>query len=36
LIGLGYTGVEADDLLRDASGERAEELIAEALRSARQ
>jgi Holliday junction DNA helicase RuvA len=35
LIGLGYSASEADDLLREAVGELPEELIAEALRSAR-
>lgn len=35
LIELGYTPQEADDLLRDASGERAEDLISDALRVAR-
>jgi holliday junction DNA helicase RuvA len=33
LVELGYTPQEADELLREASGERPEELIAEALRS---
>jgi holliday junction DNA helicase RuvA len=35
LLGLGYTVAEADELLDDAHGERAEDLIAHALRSAR-
>jgi holliday junction DNA helicase RuvA len=35
LIELGYTPVEADELLRDAEGEAPEELIAAALRLAR-
>jgi Holliday junction DNA helicase RuvA len=35
LIGLGYSVAEADELLRGASGQRPEELIADALRSAR-
>jgi Holliday junction DNA helicase RuvA len=35
LIGLGYSSSEADDLLREATGELPEELIADALRSAR-
>ncbi len=35
LVGLGYTPQEADDLLDGAAGERAEDLIAHALRSAR-
>jgi holliday junction DNA helicase RuvA len=35
LIGLGYTPQEADELLDGASGERAEDLIAHALRTAR-
>ncbi|MGA2929884.1 MAG: Holliday junction branch migration protein RuvA [Solirubrobacteraceae bacterium] len=35
LLGLGYTPVEADELLDGAPGESAEELIAHALRSAR-
>jgi Holliday junction DNA helicase RuvA len=35
LLELGYTPGEADELLRDASGESAEELIAHALRLAR-
>jgi holliday junction DNA helicase RuvA len=35
LIGLGFTPQEADGLLDGAKGERAEELIAEALRAAR-
>jgi Holliday junction DNA helicase RuvA len=35
LLELGYTPGEAEDLLRDAAGESAEELIAEALRLAR-
>jgi Holliday junction DNA helicase RuvA len=35
LIGLGYSASEADELLREAVGERPEELIADALRSAR-
>ena len=35
LLGLGYSASEADDLLDGASGERPEDLIAEALRAAR-
>jgi Holliday junction DNA helicase RuvA len=35
LIGLGYSVAEADELLRGANGQRPEELIADALRSAR-
>jgi holliday junction DNA helicase RuvA len=35
LIGLGYSPQEADELLDGASGERPEDLIAEALRTAR-
>jgi Holliday junction DNA helicase RuvA len=35
LLGLGYTGAEADELLEGAPGESAEDLIAHALRSAR-
>jgi len=35
LIGLGYSAVEADELLDGAVGDRPEELIADALRSAR-
>jgi Holliday junction DNA helicase RuvA len=35
LLGLGYSVVEADELLDGAVGERAEELIAHALRTAR-
>jgi Holliday junction DNA helicase RuvA len=35
LIGLGYSAAEVDELLADASGESAEDLIAEALRGAR-
>jgi holliday junction DNA helicase RuvA len=35
LIGLGYTPIEADELLDQATGEAPEELIADALRSAR-
>jgi Holliday junction DNA helicase RuvA len=35
LVELGYTGQEAEQLLDGATGERAEELIAEALRMAR-
>jgi holliday junction DNA helicase RuvA len=35
LLGLGYSVAEADDLLRGASGQQPEELIADALRSAR-
>jgi holliday junction DNA helicase RuvA len=35
LLGLGYTVPEADELLDGAAGERAEDLIADALRSAR-
>jgi len=34
LLGLGYTAPEADELLDGASGENAQELIANALRSA--
>jgi Holliday junction DNA helicase RuvA len=35
LLGLGYSAPEADELLDGAAGERAEELIASALRTAR-
>jgi Holliday junction DNA helicase RuvA len=35
LLELGYAPGEADELLRDAAGDSAEELIAEALRLAR-
>ncbi len=35
LLGLGYTPIEADELLDGADGERAEDLIAHALRMAR-
>jgi Holliday junction DNA helicase RuvA len=35
LLELGFSPQEADELLRDASGERAEELISDALRMAR-
>lgn len=35
LIGLGYSAQEVDELLAGADGERAEDLIAHALRSAR-
>ena len=35
LLELGYEAAEAEELLRDAEGESAEELIAEALRLAR-
>ena len=35
LLGLGYTPIEADELLDGAEGERAEDLIAHALRTAR-
>ena len=35
LLGLGYTALEADELLDGAPGENAQELIANALRSAR-
>ncbi len=35
LLGLGYTALEADELLDGARGERPEELIAHALRTAR-
>jgi Holliday junction DNA helicase RuvA len=35
LVELGYTPQEAEELLREASGERAEDLISEALRTAR-
>ncbi len=34
LVALGYTAQEADDLLQEAAGERPEDLIAHALRSA--
>ena len=36
LLGLGYTVLEADELLDGAQGERPEDLIADALRTARQ
>jgi Holliday junction DNA helicase RuvA len=36
LLGLGYSSQEADELLDGASGDRPEELIAQALRTARQ
>ncbi|MBV9422187.1 MAG: Holliday junction branch migration protein RuvA [Solirubrobacterales bacterium] len=36
LLGLGYTVLEADELLDGAHGERPEDLIAHALRTARQ
>ena len=35
LVGLGYSATEADELLDGAAGERAEDLIAHALRTAR-
>src|SRR5205823_1998142 len=35
LLGLGYTAIEADELLDGAPGDRAEDLIAHALRSTR-
>ena len=35
LLGLGYTPLEADSLLRDAAGDTPEDLIAAALREAR-
>ena len=35
LLGLGYSAVETDELLERASGDTAEDLIADALRSAR-
>ena len=35
LVELGYTSQEAEELLRNASGERAEDLISDALRTAR-
>jgi Holliday junction DNA helicase RuvA len=35
LVELGYTSGEAEDLLRDIEGESAEELLAQALRTAR-
>jgi Holliday junction DNA helicase RuvA len=35
LLGLGYTPIEADELLDGAEGERPEDLIAHALRTAR-
>jgi Holliday junction DNA helicase RuvA len=35
LLGLGYTPIEADELLDGAEGDRAEDLIAHALRMAR-
>jgi Holliday junction DNA helicase RuvA len=35
LLGLGYTALEVDELLSEASGETAEDLIADALRGAR-
>ncbi len=35
LLELGYTHGEAEELLREAEGESAEELIAQALRTAR-
>jgi Holliday junction DNA helicase RuvA len=35
LLGLGYSGAEVDELLEGAVGDRAEELIASALRSSR-
>jgi Holliday junction DNA helicase RuvA len=35
LIGLGYSAAEVDDLLADAAGESAEDLIADALRGSR-
>ena len=35
LLELGYSHGEAEELLREATGESAEELIAQALRTAR-
>jgi len=35
LLALGYSAIEADELLRDLEGDSPEELIAEALRTAR-
>jgi Holliday junction DNA helicase RuvA len=35
LLGLGYSAMEVEELLESASGETPEELIADALRSAR-
>ncbi|MGB0098346.1 MAG: Holliday junction branch migration protein RuvA, partial [Solirubrobacteraceae bacterium] len=35
LVGLGYSAQEADELLDEASGDRPEDLIAQALRTAR-
>ena len=35
LLALGYSALEADELLRDLEGESPEELIAGALRTAR-
>jgi holliday junction DNA helicase RuvA len=35
LLALGYSAIEADELLREADGESAEEMIAAALRGAR-
>lgn len=35
LLGLGYTALEADELLDGAAGDRPEDLIADALRTAR-
>ncbi len=35
LLALGYSAIEADELLRDLKGESPEELIAQALRTAR-
>jgi Holliday junction DNA helicase RuvA len=35
LLGLGYSAAEVDELLRTATGDSAEDLIADALRSAR-
>jgi Holliday junction resolvasome RuvABC DNA-binding subunit len=35
LIELGFAPAEAEELLRDAGGESAEDLIAQALRAAR-
>ena len=35
LVELGYSPVEADELLREAAGDSAEELLAQALRTAR-
>ncbi len=35
LLALGYSALEADELLRDLEGDSPEELIAQALRTAR-